>query len=144
MEVKIKKGKLSQAITIDRQIPEFDNGYGEQEYLERLKDKNALILIAEIDEQAVGFKIGYKEKDYFYSWMGGIIPEFRNRGIATKLARQQEELVHKMGISKIRFKTQNKFKGMLIFALKNGYSIVGTVPFDGGEGFKILLEKELN
>jgi len=76
--------------------------------------------------------------------LGGVLPGYRKRGIATKLANHQEELIKELRISKIRFKSQNKFKGMLIFALKNGFSIIGTVPYDHYEGFKILLEKKLN
>jgi GNAT superfamily N-acetyltransferase len=75
--------------------------------------------------------------------MGGVLPEHRRKGIANRLSKNQEDWIIKMEIKKIRFKTQNKFKGMLIFALKNGFSILGTVPFEGVEGFKILLEKKL-
>jgi len=135
MEVQIKTGTIEQAITINKQITEFDNVYSEKEYRGRLKGKKPLILIAFVNNKAVGSKLGYVEDDYFYSWLGGVLPE---------LAHQQEEMVKQMGISKIRFKSQNKYKGMLIFAIKNGFSIIGTVPYDRDEGFKILLEKKLN
>jgi len=144
MEVQIKTGTIEQAITINKQITEFDNVYSEKEYRGRLKGKKPLILIAFVNNKAVGSKLGYVEDDYFYSWLGGVLPEYRNRGIAFKLAHLQEEMVKQMGIPKIRFKSQNKFKGMLIFAIKNGFSIIGTVPYDRDEGFKILLEKKLN
>jgi len=144
MEVQIKEGTIERALAVDKQIPELDDNYGEKEYRERLQGKSSTILIAYVNGKAVGFKLGYIENDYFYSWLGGVISEYRNQGIAAKLAIRQEEMVKEMGVSKIMFKTQNKFKGMLIFALKNGFSILGTVPFDGGEGFKILLEKNLN
>ncbi len=130
MEIQIKKGKLAEVIELASLIPEFDDVYGEDEYQERLKGKEPIILIAYKDKKAIGYKMGYQEADYFYSWLGGVLPEYRNKGIASKLALQQEELVKQLGISKIRFKTQNKFKGMLIFAIKNGFSIIGTVPYD--------------
>jgi len=143
MVVQIKKGTIEQAIVLDAQIPEFDGSNRGKEYQERLKGKDQLILVASKNNVSVGFKVGYKEKDYFYSWMGGVLPDYRNNGIASLLAKHQENFVREMGISRIRFKTQNKFRSMLIFALKNGFSILGTVPYEGDEGFKILLEKKL-
>lgn len=128
---------------ISSKIPEFDQGHDKDEYEKRLKGKKNLVLIAEIEGMVVGFKVGYQETNYFYSWMGAVIPEFRKLGVAKKLAEEQEKWVEDNGIKTIRFKTQNKFKYMLIFAIMNGFRIIGTMPFDGGEGFKILLEKEL-
>lgn len=144
MDIQIKLGNIEEAIELHKQIPEFDIADPEKEYRERLFGKGPIILIAQINQQSIGYKVGYKEDEYFYSWMGGVVPGFRGIGVVAKLASQQEDIVRGLGIFKIRFKTQNKFKSMLIFALKNGFSIIGTVPFNGGEGFKILLEKELN
>jgi predicted GNAT superfamily acetyltransferase len=142
MEIQIKEGTINQAVELSKQIPEFENP-NEDEYICRFKGKDPLILIAYVNNKPAGFKVGYKENDYFYSWMGGVLPEHRRKGIANRLSKNQEDWIIKMEIKKIRFKTQNKFKGMLIFALKNGFSILGTVPFEGVEGFKILLEKKL-
>ena len=139
----IRKGTIDEAVSISRGIPEFENVYGEEEYMKRMKNRIGHILIAESGGKAAGFKAGYVEDGYFYSWMGGVVPEFRRMEIARKLAKEQEEWVIAQGINTIRFKTQNKFKGMLIFALKNGFRIIGTEKFAGGEGFKIVLEKEL-
>lgn len=124
-------------------IPEFEGSYGPAEYARRLKGKKSLMLLAEENEEAVGFKVGYLEGRHFYSWMGGVVPEYRRRKIAGSLAKEQEAWVQEQGISTIRFKTQNTFKAMLLFAIKNGFRIIGTVPFEGGEGFKIVLEKTL-
>ena len=144
MDIQIKLGNIEEAIELHKQIPEFNVANPKKEYHDRLLGKDPIILIAYINQQKIGYKVGYNEDEYFYSWMGGVVPGYRGIGVAAKLASTQEELVRKLSIFRIRFKTQNKFKGMLIFALKNGFSIIGTVPFKGGEGFKILLEKELN
>ena len=71
------------------------------------------------------------------------IPEFRRGNVASRMADHQETWVRDQGFRAIHFKTQNKFKGMLLFAIKNGFNILRTVKFDGGEGFKILPEKTI-
>ncbi len=141
--IKIRQGTIEEALRVSDQIPEFLDGYGKEEYKFRLENKLNLILIAEDGDKAVGFKVGYQTDDYFYSWVGGVVPEYRRSGVAKKLSDFLEQWVKEKGISVVRFKTQNKFKHMLIFALKNGFSIIGTVPFDRDEGFKVLLEKKL-
>jgi len=140
---RIIEGTIKIALEVARQIPEFSPSYGKSEYEKRLQNKQSQILIATVDNKPVGFKAGYKEEHYFYSWMGGVIPKYRRKGIAAELAKFQEDWVKEKGLDIIRFKTQNKFKGMLLFAIKNGFSIIGTVPYNGGEGFKIVLEKNI-
>lgn len=142
-KVRIYKGTIDEAIRVSDKIPEFTPSPGRTEYEKRLAAREHLILIARMDDELAGFKVGYREQDYFYSWLGGVIPGFRNQNVARSLAEAQEEWVARQGISKIRFKTQNKFRAMLIFAIKNGFHIVGTVKFDGDEGFKIILDKTI-
>lgn len=143
-KIKIRKGTLEEAVLVSGKIPEFDKHLDLADYEKHLDKKHYLILVAEIETELVGFKVGYFENNYFYSWMGGIVPAFRRKSIAASLAKVQEEWVLTKGVNTIRFKTQNKFKNMLLFAIASGFEIIGTVPFEGGEGFKILLEKTLN
>ena len=71
--------------------------YGIEEFERRCSGIH-LSLIAEIENQSVGFKIGYDRfKDgSFYSWMGGVLPEFRKKGVASALADFQENWAKKM------------------------------------------------
>ena len=42
-------------------------------------------------QELIGFKIGYPyNEDAFYSWVGGVLPNFRQQRIANKLAEEQE------------------------------------------------------
>jgi GNAT superfamily N-acetyltransferase len=101
------------------------------------------LAIAYIEDQPVGFKIGYaRNPDEFYSWLGGVLPEFRGLGIASDLMATQHEWCQKQGYSKISTKTQNRFKPMLILNIKNGFEIIGTEPSDK-DGMKILMEKKI-
>lgn len=141
--IKIRIGTPEESFQVSQQIPEFTEKYSLADYKKRIGDKFALILIACIKGQPIGFKLGYLEKGYFYSWLGGVVPAFRNKGVASHLAKKQELMLLKKGIKKIRFKTLNRFRGMLIFALKNNLQIIGTEPFTQENTIKILLEKQL-
>ena len=57
-------------------IPEFNSPYKIEEYKKRCAGKH-LALIAEIDNQPVGFKVGYDRfnNGSFYSWMSGVMPK---------------------------------------------------------------------
>jgi GNAT superfamily N-acetyltransferase len=142
-KIEIKKGTIQEAISISKLIPEFNHAYRESEYNERIGNKTTLVLIACDEDRRVGFKLGYLNDSFFYSWMGGILPAYRRCGIATQLADVQEQWVREMRIPKIRLKTLNRFKGMLIFALQRGFEIIGTEDFAEENTIKIILEKQL-
>lgn len=137
---------MAHCLTVARQIPEFSNNqYSEIDYKERLMGVPHLILIAYINQQAVGFKVGYERypDGSFYSWMGGVIPEYRQQNVAKLLAVEQEKWAKKQNYSAITFKTRNNLKPMLIFALRNGFDIVGIIPKETTSVNRILLKKEL-
>ena len=95
------------------------------------------------NQQLVGFKIGYPyNKDTFYSWIGGVLPEYRELGIANNLANEQELYANKQGFKKLRTKSMNRFKPMMILNLKRGFEIVETYTNERGQK-KIIFEKEL-
>jgi GNAT superfamily N-acetyltransferase len=105
--------------------------------------KNFFLQIAAIDNKPVAFKLGYKEdNEMFYSWLGGVLPEFRGLGIATELMKQQHDWCRHQGFKKIRTKTKNKWRDMLVLNIKNGFNVVGTYTTDKGET-KIILDKTI-
>ena len=91
----------------------------------------------------VGFKVGYEIDDAFYTWMGGVLPEFRDKHIATKLAEKQQEWTKQNGFTKIKLKTRNKHKAMLYFALSEGFIITDFEEKEDMNESNIILEKEL-
>ena len=139
----IKNGIIEDAINISMQLPEFHNPHQKEVYEERLKGKKHLILIAFENKKPIGFKVGYERDDTFYSWMGGVLPKFRKIGIAKALAKNQEEWARKNGFKTITFKTRNRLKGMLIFALKNNFNIISVEPRKPIGEYRILLRKNL-
>lgn len=110
----------------------------------RIREKEGvLIVLCYCKEQLVGFKIGYRYNETtFYSWVGGVLLEHRNQGIAKTLAHLQEQKVIEKGYRKLRTKSMNKFKPMMILNLKNGFNIVNIYTNDSGQT-KIVFEKEL-
>jgi GNAT superfamily N-acetyltransferase len=107
------------------------------------KHKNFHLLMASIETKPVAFKLGYElEEKIFYSWLGGVVPEFRNLGIAADLMTAQHRWCKENGYSKIQTKTQNRFREMLLLNLRFGFDVVGHYLSDD-DGPKIILEKML-
>lgn len=139
----IRISDIATAVQVSQLIPEFWDAYEEAEYHKRLSHTPHLILVAFEENQPIGFKVGYEREDYFYSWMGGILPEYRKQGVAKALAEYQENWAKEKGYTTIVFKTRNYLKGMLIFAMKNGFHIIDIEKHSEIEQHRILLQKKL-
>jgi GNAT superfamily N-acetyltransferase len=99
--------------------------------------------LALVDGNVVGCKIGYERKPgHYYSWLGGVNAEFRSRGIAQDLMREQHLWCQQQGYQRIRTQTYNRWRAMLLLNLKEGFDIVGTVQ--GAHGLAIVLEKQVS
>jgi ribosomal protein S18 acetylase RimI-like enzyme len=110
---------------------------------EKLQRKNLLALVALEDGVVTGFKFGYEQENgVFYSWLGGVHPEYQRRGIAKALMTHQHELVKALGYSVIRTYSRNEKMAMLILNLQSGFQIKSTFIDDKG-WHKIVLEKML-
>lgn len=144
--VVIREGTIAECIEISNKIPEFITGnYGEETYLQRLSNTKHLILVAIKNNELAGFKVGYdRDQDgSFYTWLGGVLPKFRQDKIATILAEKQENWAKEQGFKSITLKTRNRFKAMLIFALKNNFLIENVEPKEQIDDNRILLRKIL-
>jgi len=144
-EIIIKEDELSDAISVAQQIPEFKNGHKIDDYKNRLHSKNKLLLTAYINNQPVGFKIGYETttKHHFYSWMGGVLPNFRNIGVAEELSKFQENWATKAGYQSVIIKTRLKHVAMRQFLKKQSYIKIATIPFNPEEETRLMYEKQL-
>jgi ribosomal protein S18 acetylase RimI-like enzyme len=92
MGLSITETRLDQALRVLANIPEFDPLKPITYYQKRLEDTPHLILVAQDGSKLVGCKIGYDRfaDGSFYSWLGGVLPEYRKTGIAQALADHQE------------------------------------------------------
>ena len=144
--VTIRHGTVAECVAISQQIPEFSGGiYDEKDYETRLFNTKSLILVAVDGDTPVGFKVGYQRDNdgSFYTWMGGVIPNYRRLHIAKKLADAQEAWALKEGFNAIVLKTRNRFTGMLLFAINNGFGLDSLEQKDTIEDYRIILRKKL-
>jgi predicted GNAT superfamily acetyltransferase len=113
-------------------------------FKDRIHQKeDLLIVLCYYQNQLVAFKIGYRYNNRtFYSWVGGVLPQYRRNGIAKKLAELQEQEVKVQGYQAIRTKSMNRFKSMMILNLKNGFDIKSVYTNEVGQT-KIVFEKTL-
>ncbi len=139
----IREGRIEEAVALSEALPEFIDPPPASVYTERFEGVPHCIFIALWEGSAAGFKVGYERDGLFYSWLGGVLPAYRRRGIASALADHQEAWARANGYSTITFKTRNQHKNMLIFALQNGFDIVGFKEKDQVETNRILLRKVL-
>lgn len=121
----------------------FQNHKVTDEKLDKIRNKRHLFLVAYDGVQAIGFKLGYviPKTRTFFSWLGGVHPDYRRQGIARDLLMQQELLVKEMGMHKIYFTSYDKFPAMIHLGKKQGYLLVRTEPDDGE--LKYWYEKQL-
>lgn len=109
----------------------------------RLRDhERPLLVLGAIEGRPVGFKLGYEawEKCH-YSWLGGVLPDYRGLGFAARLMNAQHAWAFAHGYERVRTKTLNRWRGMLLLNIREGFQIIATEA--GSRGLKIVLEKEL-
>ena len=113
-------------------------------FTNRIKQQSDLIsVLAYNGSHLVGFKIGYRySQTTFYSWIGGVKHPFRNHGIATTLAIKQEEMAKWKKYAKLRTKSMNQYKAMLLLNIKRGFQITQVYTNQSGQT-KIVFEKKL-
>ncbi len=119
--------------------------HNSERFLYELEGKrNVLAVMAKHQQVYVGFKLGYeRRRGHFYSWMGGVTPEYRGQGIARELMHRQHVELSRQGYQTVRTQTSNAFKRMLVLNLKCGFSIVGTFVSIPNQLLRIMLEKDL-
>lgn len=130
----------AEALDLARQV---FTSMDEKKFSERVSRPDGVIAMATDHGRAVGFKIGYRESDTtFYSWLGGVLPDFRGQGIAQRLMQAQHEYCRQQGYRFVKTKTMNRWRAMLILNLKNGFDVHETYLSASGER-KIILIKTL-
>ena len=141
----IHEGNLNDAVMVSTNIPEFDNPYKIPEYSKRLDGTTHQILTAYNDHNPIAFKIGYQKHSdgSFYSWMGGVLPNYRRKGIANELADIQEAWAKKNGYISIKMQTREKHKAMLALAINRGFQITNRIENISSSNTRIWMNKPL-
>jgi len=141
----IREASPTELLWVHERIPEFPGRTSLEFYAERLKHRLSLALVAEKEGELLGFKVGYQTDtaDVFYSWMGGVRPEFRKHGIADALAEFQESWARERGFRSIYFKTRNRFPAMISFGLNRGFRIIDVLTKGGVEDYRVVMQIDL-
>ena len=110
-----------------------------------MEGQSHLILTAYVKGKPVAGKIGYdRYKDgSFYSWIGGVLPDYRKRGFARRLLVYQEEWAKSRGYLSIRVKTRPRFKNMLCMLKRAGYREISRELRSPESETRIYFEKSL-
>lgn len=87
----------------------------------------ASLFVAQEGDLLIGFKAGYAiaERRY-YSWLGGVHPDFRGQGIATLLAHAQHQWLAKRGYTAVETVSRSENSAMAHLNLKLGFTVEGT------------------
>ena len=143
----IREGHLEDVLAIKMQIPEMHEVESVDELRKRIGDNPYVLLIAEVDGDIAGFKLGYEIRaesgNDFYSWQGGVLPHYRSQGVAKKLLLAQEVQVAELGYDKITVKSMNRFPHMMKMLLSSGYQITGYQQKNDPDDAKIVFQKRL-
>lgn len=76
--------------------------------------------------ELVGFKFGYElSPTRFYSWLGGVHPDHRGRGVAQRLMAEQHEWAHANGYTEIETRTRATNTPMIVLNLRFGFVVAG-------------------
>ncbi len=94
----------------------------------RVNEKQKLLVIlAYIDNELAGFKIGYeKNRGTFFSWLGAVFPKHQRKGVARALLCYQHKSCTKNNYNEIQTETQGTNANMLVLNLQEGFSIFGS------------------
>jgi GNAT superfamily N-acetyltransferase len=104
-------------------FPDFIDAYL-LDRLPRLHDP--LLWLAVEDGEWKGFKLGYRRgSELFYSWLGGVAPELRGRGVAGELMRLQHEDAAARGYRFVETRTRAANNPMILLNLRHGFHVAG-------------------
>jgi len=79
-----------------------------------------------VNQQLVGFKVGYAMKpDHYYSWLGGVDPLYHRRGIARELMDLQHKWLLQNQYATVETDPQQNNFAMSQLNLSSGFQVVG-------------------
>jgi len=120
--------------------------FKEERIINTFERDELLILEALIDGDPIGFKIGYRESRHtYYSAKGGVMPEFRRKGIAVALLSEMMRIVGERGFRRFAFDTfPNLHPGMTILALEQGFQLTKSDFNSAYKEYRLRFEKRLD
>jgi hypothetical protein len=112
-------------------IPEFDSDDGQYgswaaSAVMRLEDREHLSLVTGNDEPT-GMLIAYDRygDGSLYCWLAGVVPSARRHGTLSAMMTVMRAWACEHDYLRIRIGTQNRFRGMLAYLVRDDYAITG-------------------
>ncbi len=139
----IEEVDIERIYALYQAMPEFSRLEPLESLRERLGEHYLALIYCDAGED-LGFKLGYAQSpETFYSWLGGVNPAARGRGIAQALLEAQEVWARERGFQTLRVKSMNRFPAMLRLLIRNGYLMDGLTPAEDPLWTKIHFVKTL-
>jgi len=106
--------------------------------------RNPSLFVAKQQDETVGYlSADERESGEHYISHIGVSGKLKRRGIGRALVQQSEEKARDYGCRALTTTTYNRFKGMLILLLQEGFYIQGTTWIEGATEPRICLRKDL-
>jgi len=120
-------------------FPDFSDRY----LLDRLgRLTDPMLLLAGEGHAWKGFKLGYRRGDaLLYSWLGGVVPELRGRGVASELMRRQHAQAAAESYRCIETRTRAANNPMILLNLRHGFHVVGFET--DASGISVVIQRRL-
>lgn len=119
--------------------------FDEERIINTFDRDDLMILIAWVDDEPAGFKIGYRENRFvFYSAKGGVLPEYRRKGLARQLLSYMMDEARSRGYVRFTYDTfPNRDQGMTVLGLNDGFRVVRADFNKTYKDWRLRFEKRL-
>lgn len=141
----IKEVSLEEALKVFPRIKEWDRTEaGTIEYCNnRIGNSKHIILAAYVDNENVGYLIGYDKNNSFYCWVVAVDENYRRIGILTQMMNIFENRAKQFGYNKVTLKTLNNKREMLSYLVKNKWNFTDIIKNEKVIHNEIIAEKTI-
>jgi GNAT superfamily N-acetyltransferase len=147
MEVDLEQIQIRRGTTTDLSIVAMLNReiFNEDRLINSLDHDYLMLLIAEYNGIAIGFKVGYRdESGSFYSAKGGILQAWRRKGIARLLLRRMMAEAKADGFHTFTYHTfPARWPGMLKLGKSEGFMIADVNWSHVYSDYQVLMKIDL-
>jgi ribosomal-protein-alanine N-acetyltransferase len=148
MELKIEAASIKNLDTFYRiELQCFkEEAFAKQQIAYLLTDFNTISLEAKTDAEIAGFiiaQIEYEDREFGHIITLNIAPNYRKKGVATKLLSEVECFLRQRGVSECRLEVREDNHAAIKLYHKLGYQTVGKLERYYGKKHGFYLKKTL-
>jgi ribosomal-protein-alanine acetyltransferase len=148
MEVKIEAASIKHLDTLYRiELQCFkEEAFAKQQIAYLLQDFNNISLEAKADKDTTGFiiaQIEYEDKEYGHIITLNVAPNYRHKGVATKLLCEVEGYLKQRGVSECRLEVREDNHAAIKLYHKLGYRTISKLERYYGKKHGFYLKKAL-